>query len=198
MISSQTLAGTYDVWSDGTYKFSWVIDPVGKTITCTLDAATTGWVAVGFSPDGTMINSDIILGYVDSAGAAQVTDRYATARAAPAVDTSQAGQNSITTSSGVVAAGRTKIIFTRLLNTGDSKDIQINDGATVNVIFAIRTSGNPSTENGVLNKHTRTGSAGLLLYKSSVTIPTVTVPNSAKGIKGFLFTILFSALLFLF
>jgi hypothetical protein len=154
-------------FSDGSYNFSWSIDTMMKTITMNLDVATTGWVGVGLSPDGTMPNSDVIICYVNKSGVAVCSDRFAQARAAPPTDVSLGGKDDLTNVTGSVVNGRTKISFTRSLNTGDKWDIPITQGTAMNVLFSYRANGNPDTENGQFLQHTNQGGKKIILYPAA-------------------------------
>ena len=45
------------------YELYWNV--TGSRITFAVRAETTGWVGFGISPNGLMLNSDVIMGYVD-------------------------------------------------------------------------------------------------------------------------------------
>ena len=49
-------------------------------------AKTTGWVGFGFSPKGTMVNSDVIIGWISPEGDKFFDDRYAVAYSEPIKD----------------------------------------------------------------------------------------------------------------
>jgi len=122
------------------YLFNWSVDDVANTITFTMDVGTTGWVGMGFSTNFRMLNSDMYIGYVDSTGKVNLGDFYnRNSQSAPDLDTAQGGQSNVSNISGTEASGRTKITFTRPLQTGDSLDFQISQGTTYNMIFAYHT-----------------------------------------------------------
>ena len=51
-------------FNDNSYIFSWLIDEKIKKINISIEAKhTDGWVGLGFSPDGAMENSDMIICY---------------------------------------------------------------------------------------------------------------------------------------
>jgi hypothetical protein len=162
-----SLVSSYDVWKDGQYLVTWNLNPSDSTITFDLDVGVTGWVGLGFSQDGYMANSDMIMSYIDNAGQAQVSDRWASGRSTPDLDTSLNGTSDLTLLSGSLVNGRTKLSFKRKLDTGDKNDFAIKQGASVNVIFAIRDKGNPATDNGQFNPHTRFASTKLILWDSN-------------------------------
>ncbi len=57
--------------------------------------ATKGWVGIGLSPDGKMINSDLIMCYINNQGNANCSDRFANGNSAPVSDESLGGKNDI-------------------------------------------------------------------------------------------------------
>ena len=81
-------------------------------------ADASGWVAIGFSNDQLMPNSDIIM----MTGEGEFQDAWANARAAPEKDVSQdatlhaASQND----------GQTSVEFSRPLNSGDEDDLSLD------------------------------------------------------------------------
>ena len=53
-----------------------------------VEVETMGWVGLGFSPNGGMIGSDIMMGWVKD-GVATITDRFAVSESLPEVDINQ-------------------------------------------------------------------------------------------------------------
>ncbi|XP_071958768.1 DBH-like monooxygenase protein 1 [Antedon mediterranea] len=96
-----------------------------------MSAVTSGYVAIGFSPNGGMPGSDIVVGWVKN-GKAFISDRHATAYAKPEADTSQ----DYTLLYGREEGGRTTIGFSRALKTCDDKDNVLNDD-TMRIIWAV-------------------------------------------------------------
>ena len=109
----------------------------------------------------------MIMGYIDSSGQVQLSDRWATGRVTPVLDTSLNGSSDLKIISGSLSNGRTKISFWRKLDTGDKYDYVIKQGATMNMLFAIRDKGNPATENGQFNQHTRIAQANIILWDAA-------------------------------
>ena len=58
--------------SDGSplYILYWDFDTTEQTITFAVKAKTNGWVGFGVSPNGGMINSDVVIGWVNDEGQA--------------------------------------------------------------------------------------------------------------------------------
>eukprot|EP00731_Ephydatia_muelleri_P031256 Em0022g770a len=113
------------------YQLQWTFDDVRKTITFNVVVHTTGWVGFGLSPDGGMVGSDVVIGWVSSDGRTHFHDRYAFAMATPPIDPSQ----DWTLLSGSESNGYTNLTFTRKWITCDSNDRDIKPD-TARVVFS--------------------------------------------------------------
>eukprot|EP00731_Ephydatia_muelleri_P011383 Em0006g277a len=113
------------------YQLQWTFDDVRKTITFNVVVHTTGWVGFGLSPDGGMVGSDVVIGWVSSDGKTYFHDRYAFAMATPPIDPSQ----DWTLLSGSESSGYTNLTFTRKWITCDSNDRDIKPD-TARVVFS--------------------------------------------------------------
>ncbi|CAF3248125.1 unnamed protein product [Rotaria socialis] len=120
-----------------TYKYSielqpdiadlwWTVDSDANEITFELHMKTTGWIALGISPDGGMKGADIGVGWVDNIGKCigSICIRFAI----PILDN--------TTSNWLALRGResdgwTAIQFKRLIDTCDPMDVSITSGTNV-------------------------------------------------------------------
>ena len=69
------------------YNLHWNYPSDGK-ICMSVEVETMGWVGLGFSPNGGMIGSDIMMGWVKD-GVATITDRFAVSESLPEVDINQ-------------------------------------------------------------------------------------------------------------
>lgn len=112
------------------YELRWTFDAVRQTIAFNVQAKTVGWVGLGLSPDGGMVGSDVVTGWVNSTGAF-LQDRYADSLSLPSIDPSQ----DWTLLSGNEANGWTNLTFTRKWITGDSRDRDIMAN-TARVVFS--------------------------------------------------------------
>lgn len=83
---SETLDG------DGDVRFYWTYDSGSARLDMAVDVNTTGWVGFGFSPNGDMIGSDVLLGWWRN-GTAHAHDRNAVEHARPPVDAHQDWDN---------------------------------------------------------------------------------------------------------
>eukprot|EP00947_MAST-08B_sp_MAST-8B-sp1_P002487 g2487.t1 len=70
-------------------KLHWKEDAANSIMSFALDAPTTGWVGLGFSPNGGMAGADIGLGWLKN-GAVSFDDRFATGTSMPVIDSTTA------------------------------------------------------------------------------------------------------------
>ncbi|KAL5500620.1 hypothetical protein EMCRGX_G012211 [Ephydatia muelleri] len=113
------------------YQLQWTFDDVRKTITFNVVVHTTGWVGFGLSPNGGMVGSDVVIGWVSGDGKTYFHDRYAFAMATPPIDPSQ----DWILLSGSESNGYTNLTFTRKWITCDSNDRDIKPD-TARVVFS--------------------------------------------------------------
>lgn len=164
-------------FNDNSLKFTWSIDEAAQKITLNLDAETTGWVGIGFSKDGMMSGSDMIMCFIDKNSQAQCSDRYSSDRKTPQLDSNLNGKSNLEKVSGSLVNGRSTFSVTRLLNTSDSFDYNIEQGKEIYVLFSYRNKGNPDNENGAFLQHSKYTGAKLVLYPNK---------NQSTGNKNFL------------
>jgi hypothetical protein len=127
---TQDSNGYYTVSSAGS-TFKWKVD--GANLDCKLSAATTGWIGVGFGPDGTMADAqNFIMGYVTPGNAVTISDMNTTGHSAPAPDTIQNITNVVGTESG----DTTEIDFTIPMNSGDPQDMVLTQGMGIWILLA--------------------------------------------------------------
>jgi len=101
-----------------------------------MEANTTGWIAIGLSPNGGMEHSDIMIGWVDDDGSVTLQDRYTgDSMSRPSLD----DEDHLTLIEGEEEDGITRIRFqrTRTLDCDDTSghDMAVSQG-TSRVIFA--------------------------------------------------------------
>ena len=64
--SSYTFSSTlYDQGGD-TYVLHWNFNTAERTIAFAVNVSTTGWIGFGISPNGGMVNSDVVIGWVSN------------------------------------------------------------------------------------------------------------------------------------
>ncbi|XP_019953089.2 DBH-like monooxygenase protein 2 homolog [Paralichthys olivaceus] len=154
----------------------WGFDKLQGDITFKLTVNTTGWVGLGFSPSGIMKGADMVIGGVGPSGN-YFTDRHATGKSMPLVDTHQ----SYTLLFLNESEGRTIMKFQRALQTCDDQDFHITD-QPIKLIYAYGTTDEVSYH----NKRRGTKEVNLLNYMPrsslpissyiSATVENVTVP----------------------
>ncbi len=127
-------AGEYtDNQTYGDFQIYWNNDD--KYVYVAMKAKTIGFVAVGIQPGVTMLNADIILGFVKD-GKTQVFDLYSTGAFGPhPQDTELGGTNDVLQSGGGEDGQYTIIESKRALNTGDKDDNVLVKG-TNKIIWA--------------------------------------------------------------
>lgn len=126
------------------YTVKWAADAAAGTITFTMRAATTGWLAVGFALGGGAPHrdTDMYVGWV-SEGAATVQDLWSASLGPPPVADAA---DDVTDVSGTEADGATEITFTRKLTTDDaSQDVDLSGGAVLLQWPFHETSDDPNT-----------------------------------------------------
>jgi len=134
-----------------------------------------------------MTNSDVIMCYYSNLQSKAVcVDGWSDSRNAPPSDISLGASSNLSDVSGSVTDGRTKVTFTRKLDTGDSKDLPIEKGKEMNVIFSYRNNGNPDTENGNFLQHSRFISKDIVLYAYEL------IQKVSKLILVLVFALIFS------
>jgi hypothetical protein len=110
---SETLAKGYDV--------TWAVDFEREIVSFELTVATVGYVAFGFSKDGSMNNADIVFGGVDD-GSKYLTDRFSVGHSTPGLDI----QQDYTLDDATESGGTTVVKFHRAFDTGDvANDVPI-------------------------------------------------------------------------
>ncbi|XP_077997624.1 DBH-like monooxygenase protein 1 homolog [Glandiceps talaboti] len=123
---------THNTVLDGNeaYHLYWKFDD--KKIIFEVHVRTTGWVGLGFSPNGGMPGSDMIMGWVLDNGDVKFTDRHATRNAEPEIDE----QNDYTLLLGKEEDDYTVLKFERQLDTCDDNNDWLISGDTVRVLWA--------------------------------------------------------------
>jgi hypothetical protein len=120
------------------YSFSFRV--CGGSLVGTVTARAVGWVAVGFSRDQYMPDTDVFMAGVLPDGTTYGVDAYAFQRNPPTPDASQ----DVTLLSATELNGVTQYAFTRLLNTGDARDFDLTNGA-YHVLAAFQSSSDSLT-----------------------------------------------------
>jgi hypothetical protein len=129
---------TYTV--DG-YEFTWQQDPDSdQHLLFTVEAPTTGWVAVGFAPTAFMADANLILGYIDQT-VGFIRDDFGTGQFTHAADLSLGGTSDVELMGGSESGGVTTVSFRIPYDSGDQYDRVLVEGETYTFIFAYGTDG---------------------------------------------------------
>ena len=118
----------------GKYRLFW--SSTDETIRIAMQADTQGWVAVGFQPGSRMKNADMVFGMMVN-GEAVVLDQYSTGDFGPhSADVQQGGTDDLLSFAGLRTSSMTTFEFERRLDTGDSRDVPLERGLPIQVIWA--------------------------------------------------------------
>jgi hypothetical protein len=131
--ASQAPGGDGGAVMEDEFELEWSIS--GDSVTVTMSAPTTGWVAVGFHSEGAMKNAQIVIGYVDGSGPV-VRDDFGTDYTTHRADTDLGGTADVAAVSGVESGGRTTLVFRMPLDSGDQKDRVLAAGQQCAAILA--------------------------------------------------------------
>ena len=91
----------------GDFLLGWAVAADNLTMTLTMTAATTGWIAVGFNSNSRMDGADYYVGWIEAAsGLPVVFDSYASGNNQPTPDTQLPGGTSTVDQVQGYAVGR--------------------------------------------------------------------------------------------
>lgn len=145
------------------YHISWKFDE--KDIIFEVVVNTTGYIGLGFSPDGTLAKADIVIGEVNN-GNASLEDYYGFANGTLKKDAS----NDWVLLSSSAANSQAKLTFQRKLITKDSNDMNITSD-TMRLIWAYG--------DGNFNRDNFTLGGSKSLYLLQIKRPNTDVPADA-------------------
>ena len=132
---------------DGRFEFYWRSGD--EKLYAGMTGDSTGWISVGFNPASAMKDADIILGYVEDS-ILKVHDMYSIGVYGPHPDdTDIGGEYSILSSGGMEKDGTTTVEFSRYLDTGDSYDSKLSEGADVKFIWSVADRDDPEFKHNV-------------------------------------------------
>jgi len=131
------------------FTFSYRIDE--DNLVAKVSCPTKGWVAVGFDPVKKMKGANFIIGCNDN-GNQIIVDNYGVKPIKHKADTLIGGKDDIIESSCFEENSITTLSFTIPLDSGDDKDVVINPGKEIKVIFAAGKKDNLKTKHTMLAK----------------------------------------------
>lgn len=117
----------------GKFVFSYAVDSVN--LVAELSYPTTGYVAVGFNTTKMMKDGNFILATVVD-GKPVLSDDYGVSEYSHKPDTEIGGKNNILSGDCSIKNGVMTMKFTIPLNSGDDKDVVLEKGKPIKVIFA--------------------------------------------------------------
>ena len=123
--------GYYSLKSKG-FELQYKVD--GEHLLCILSGATTGWIALGIAPSSMMKDANFIIGYVKD-GQGFIRDDYGTEHTDHASDLSLRGTSDLTLHAYEEKDGRTGLVFSLPLDSGDMFDQALKPGNSYKVIF---------------------------------------------------------------
>jgi len=110
------------------------------SVTFTLQANATGFVALGFGTGMSDVmkgsGTDMVICWVDQTGDPHAVDSYSTGHDKPKPDVDVGGTNNVEVLSGRVDNGVMQVTFRRLLNTSDRFDAVIPAEGAFDTVFA--------------------------------------------------------------
>ncbi|XP_068222671.1 MOXD1 homolog 1-like [Palaemon carinicauda] len=168
---------THEISMDqmGKYTLRWT--PGEDDIIFEVHVATKGYIGIGFSTNGGMKGSDVIIGGVDDAtNEVYLTDRYATGNTVPQVDASQ----DVKLLGGYQNTTHTSLRFSRKWNTCDDKeDLELSKEDTVRLIWAYGAADPKNKDPMAISYHSQRGSKSIYLNE-----PRLQLPKMSADIKS--------------
>jgi dopamine beta-monooxygenase len=155
-------------FNDPSYAVHWNINEEKGLINFNITCKTDGWVGLGISDTGRMLDSDLNICYMDKNKKVICADGYAKSYSFTR-DTALGGQDNISNVTGSAENGTLTVSFSKPLNSGDKYDKVIMKGRDISVLFSYRVKGNPATENGQFNQHTYMTSQQIVLWEGNAT-----------------------------
>nr|XP_018667095.1 DBH-like monooxygenase protein 1 isoform X3 [Ciona intestinalis] len=155
----------------GQMKLYWNVN--GSYITLELHGNTTGWIGMGFSPNGAMTGADMFVGWVAS-GTAYITDRHGVGNTFPPKDTEQ----NVELLSGFECDGWTVVKFKRQLAGCESGSDFTITADTIKVIYAYGNTDPTGSDIVGSNYHSTNRGARSLIFLNNGGASTQTITNA--------------------
>jgi hypothetical protein len=154
------------------FQLYWTIND--STIFVGMIGQTTGWIAVGFDPTTSMLDADLMYGWVESDGTVILYDAISlnSFGSNHPKDVDNGGVDNILSYNGTEDSGVTTIEFSRNLITGDDNDNDIPNSGTIDIIWAI---GNTDS---FTSAHSQRGEATLTIGQETETTATDSTTTS--------------------
>ena len=134
------------------FTFQWAVE--GENLRASLAFKTSGWVAVGFNPTRKMKDANFIIGYAGPDGASVVDDEFGDGTVSHSADTALGGSYDIVESSCSETDGVTTMKFVIPLADSDAKDVKLEAGKEITVIFGAGKKDNLTSKHSTVAKTT--------------------------------------------
>ena len=135
------------------FVFSYKVD--GDNLVARISYPTAGWVAVGFNPVKMMQGANFVIGSVIG-DKTVISDEFGATKYSHAPDTAHGGKYDVVNGSVVSEKGVMTMSFTIPLRSGDDKDVVLEKGKPIKVIFAAGKKPDLGKKHSVLAKTTIT------------------------------------------
>jgi hypothetical protein len=120
----------------GSFVLRWRVE--GRTLFMAMDAASAGWVAVGFGAARAMDQADMVFGIVSPGGEARCVDAFSDGPFGPhPPDAESGGKDDISAFAGRREGERVVFEFSRPLATGDGRDKDLPLSGPVSLVWAV-------------------------------------------------------------
>jgi len=142
-------------FDNGRFSVYWYND--NEYLFMAIKGQTSGWVSIGFEPTYSMLDADMVFGWI-SGGTPTLLDVYSTGAFGPhPPDQQLGGTNDLIETATSEGNGFTIVEFKRKMNTGDRYDKAFTKGQSINIIWGLGSS------DSLESPHIRTGSGRINL-----------------------------------
>ncbi|MFN3659689.1 MAG: DOMON domain-containing protein [Brevinematales bacterium] len=132
---------------------------VSNEVIFTIEAPTTGWVAVGWGATTRMKDADFLIGYVTNGNHGVVEDHFGVSVTSHRRDTELGGGDNFRLIEAFENNGKTRLVIARVLNTKDTYDVPLEMEKPIDVILAYGKIDNTKS------KHVGIGKAKMILKR---------------------------------
>ena len=147
-------ANVFTTVKEGKFVFSYKTE--GNNLVAEVSYPTMGWVAVGFNPVKMMKGANFIIGALVD-GKTVISDEFGVTPYSHKPDTALGGKYSIVRGACTSKDGILTMAFTIPLNSGDDKDVVLEKGKAIRVIFA------SGKKNDIRSMHSSLGKTDITL-----------------------------------
>jgi hypothetical protein len=174
-IVQNTEYGSSRSFKNDLFQLYWTIND--STIYVGMIGQTSGWIAVGFDPTTSMLDADLVYGWVDNEGVVTLYDAYSLNAFGSnhPKDVDIGGTDNLLTFNGTEESSVTTIEFSRNLSTGDTNDNDIPKSGTIDIIWAIGNS------DDFTSQHIQRGEATLTMVDQAETSVSTTTTETSNA-----------------